>query len=395
MADVFVSYRRADKSRVAPLVRLLEAAGYSVWWDAYLEVSSQPYPRQVAEALRDAKAVLVLWSPKAIASDWVLSEATSARENGKLVQAAITACAPPPPFNVLELADLTKSDVEQWKRVLRGIASFVNRPPRQGWLDVLGRRKGGSRGIWGASLTTLAIAGVMGVTYLGGLSRPNTASSEAAETTVTVPPDREPKRELSVDSVYADAVPNKSAARGVADKIGGDNLIPAGCGDDSLRPTLERLARASGRAKVRICVAGECEARPVRLGEQIQFEVSSDVSGAIIVLDVDDKGEETPLLPNAFPGGAPHIERGEVRHIGGGGFNLDAAEVETGCVVVIVSPAGSSYGAAMTSPEVVSRGFKVSAGTGKGLSDIIRDAASVNPELPGWAFGALAYAIVE
>ena len=33
MADIFVSYSRADKARVGPLVAALEAHGWSVWWD--------------------------------------------------------------------------------------------------------------------------------------------------------------------------------------------------------------------------------------------------------------------------------------------------------------------------------------------------------------------------
>ena len=33
MADIFVSYARVDKARVAPLVAALEAQGWSVWWD--------------------------------------------------------------------------------------------------------------------------------------------------------------------------------------------------------------------------------------------------------------------------------------------------------------------------------------------------------------------------
>ena len=33
MADIFVSYARADKARVAPLVAALERQGWSVWWD--------------------------------------------------------------------------------------------------------------------------------------------------------------------------------------------------------------------------------------------------------------------------------------------------------------------------------------------------------------------------
>ena len=37
MADVFVSYSRSDRSRVAPLVAALEAKGWSVWWDPAID----------------------------------------------------------------------------------------------------------------------------------------------------------------------------------------------------------------------------------------------------------------------------------------------------------------------------------------------------------------------
>lgn len=37
MADVFVSYARSDKARVAPLVAAIEAQGWSVWWDPDLD----------------------------------------------------------------------------------------------------------------------------------------------------------------------------------------------------------------------------------------------------------------------------------------------------------------------------------------------------------------------
>ncbi|HXZ68142.1 MAG TPA: TIR domain-containing protein, partial [Alphaproteobacteria bacterium] len=33
MADIFVSYARVDKARVAPFVAAIEAQGWSVWWD--------------------------------------------------------------------------------------------------------------------------------------------------------------------------------------------------------------------------------------------------------------------------------------------------------------------------------------------------------------------------
>jgi adenylate cyclase len=36
LADIFLSYSRTDKPRVAPLVAALEAKGWDVWWDMAL-----------------------------------------------------------------------------------------------------------------------------------------------------------------------------------------------------------------------------------------------------------------------------------------------------------------------------------------------------------------------
>jgi hypothetical protein len=41
MADIFVSYASADHARVAPIVRILESLGWSVWWDAKLSAGNE------------------------------------------------------------------------------------------------------------------------------------------------------------------------------------------------------------------------------------------------------------------------------------------------------------------------------------------------------------------
>ena len=41
MADVFVSYARTDKSRVAPIVAAIESQGWSVWWDPEIAAGQQ------------------------------------------------------------------------------------------------------------------------------------------------------------------------------------------------------------------------------------------------------------------------------------------------------------------------------------------------------------------
>ncbi|MGH8155152.1 MAG: TIR domain-containing protein [Rhodanobacteraceae bacterium] len=84
MADVFVSYARADKARVAPLVAAIEAKGWSVWWDPEI-TPGQEFDDQIDAEIDAAKAVLVIWTPTSVASRWVRGEAREAADRGILV----------------------------------------------------------------------------------------------------------------------------------------------------------------------------------------------------------------------------------------------------------------------------------------------------------------------
>src|SRR5437016_13573510 len=84
MADVFVSYARSDKARVAPLVAAIEAKGWTVWWDPEIS-AGQEFDRQIAAELKIAAAVLVVWTPNSVESRWVRGEAREGAERGILV----------------------------------------------------------------------------------------------------------------------------------------------------------------------------------------------------------------------------------------------------------------------------------------------------------------------
>src|SRR5688572_31393704 len=84
MADVFVSYARTDKERVAPLVAAIEARGWSVWWDPEI-AAGQLFDDQIEAELNAARSVLVVWTPTSVASRWVRGEAREAAERGILV----------------------------------------------------------------------------------------------------------------------------------------------------------------------------------------------------------------------------------------------------------------------------------------------------------------------
>ena len=58
MADVFVSYARKDKARVAPVVAALESQGWSVWWDPAID-PGQEFDQLISGELARARAVLL------------------------------------------------------------------------------------------------------------------------------------------------------------------------------------------------------------------------------------------------------------------------------------------------------------------------------------------------
>jgi adenylate cyclase len=84
MADVFVSYSRSDRTRVAPLVAAIKAKGWTVWWDPSI-AAGQQFDDQIETELLAASAVLVVWTPTSVASRWVRGEARDAAERDILV----------------------------------------------------------------------------------------------------------------------------------------------------------------------------------------------------------------------------------------------------------------------------------------------------------------------
>jgi adenylate cyclase len=105
LADVFISYARADQAVARRIAKGLQAAGFAVWWDADLP-AHRAYSEVIERNLEEAKAVVVLWSKTAAQSQWVRAEADFARNAGKLVQAAVDGSMPPMPFNQIQCADL-------------------------------------------------------------------------------------------------------------------------------------------------------------------------------------------------------------------------------------------------------------------------------------------------
>jgi adenylate cyclase len=130
MADVFVSYARSDKARVAPLVAAIEAKGWSVWWDPEI-TPGQEFDDQIDAEIDAAKAVLVVWSPVSVASRWVRGEAREAAERGILVPVRFEQARLP-----MDVRAIHTTDLDDWnedpasapaQEFLRALATMVAR----------------------------------------------------------------------------------------------------------------------------------------------------------------------------------------------------------------------------------------------------------------------------
>ena len=105
MSDVFISYARSTAAQAQQVTEALRAMGYSVWRDDELP-AHRAYADVIEERLREANAVVVIWSAEAVKSRGVRSEADRARADHKLVQLTIDNARLPMPFDQTECADL-------------------------------------------------------------------------------------------------------------------------------------------------------------------------------------------------------------------------------------------------------------------------------------------------
>ena len=132
MSDVFISYARESETFAGRVAEGLRAAGYDVWWDSKL-LPHNTFAQSIEHEVRAAKAVLVIWSEHAIASQWVRAEADLARNLNKLVQASIGGCAIPLPFNQFQTVRLENWNGDasdpQWSKVLASVAFLAGRSP--------------------------------------------------------------------------------------------------------------------------------------------------------------------------------------------------------------------------------------------------------------------------
>ncbi|HJU17901.1 MAG TPA: toll/interleukin-1 receptor domain-containing protein, partial [Stellaceae bacterium] len=126
--DLFISYTHTDRPIAAAIAGEFAKLAIEVWWDHDL-MAGEDYRRRITEILAHTSAVIVLWSRRSIASQWVLAEATTASERRALVPLSMDGERPPIDFRSLHTIQL-----DGWcpgdplpQEVVRAVAGLLGR----------------------------------------------------------------------------------------------------------------------------------------------------------------------------------------------------------------------------------------------------------------------------
>ena len=128
MADIFISYARADRPRIARLAQALEHDGWSVWWDREIP-PGRSFDEVIEEALAQARCVIVVWSEASVRSEWVKTEAAEAAGRHVLVPILADGARIPLEFRRIQAAVFDRWDDphanQGWSQLHDAVAALV------------------------------------------------------------------------------------------------------------------------------------------------------------------------------------------------------------------------------------------------------------------------------
>ena len=130
MSDIFISYKKEDKSFVSQLAEKLTDLGWSIWWDNDIPAGKNYYS-VIDEELSNSKCVIVLWTKSSIISDPVIAEATEAHANNTYLPVIIGNIKPPILFRPIQgivWNDINKLEENKFNELVKHIKRFLGEP---------------------------------------------------------------------------------------------------------------------------------------------------------------------------------------------------------------------------------------------------------------------------
>jgi formylglycine-generating enzyme required for sulfatase activity len=142
MVDVFISYKREERARCERIHEKLKALGLDVWFDVRL-TAGKSFDREIEGTVKGAKAVVVLWSPASVESEWVREEAGVGKARDVLAAIRITPCDLPFGFGMTHVEDIHEADFADdhpaWLKILDRIGELVGRPALADYARAVGQ----------------------------------------------------------------------------------------------------------------------------------------------------------------------------------------------------------------------------------------------------------------
>lgn len=155
MARLFISYSHLDRNLAEKLAPALLARDHEVWWDHKLDTGAE-YRRQIGRQLKEAEAVIVIWSENALASHWVLDEADTAVGDKKYLPVSFDPNVSLPQglgqFHVLNLAAWDGSEKSPLLDAIDKEITEIEHGNFRGAVQEFGRRLEGRGGKTAAAL---------------------------------------------------------------------------------------------------------------------------------------------------------------------------------------------------------------------------------------------------
>jgi len=130
VADVFISYKREDRSRVATIADMLSDLGLTSWFDASL-ISGDTWQSVINREVGAASAMLVCWTPQAVGSVQVMREVLLGVKRRMLAPAFLEKCDLPEGLHSKHVADLSNWDLSlndsEWLALLARLEVLTDR----------------------------------------------------------------------------------------------------------------------------------------------------------------------------------------------------------------------------------------------------------------------------
>lgn len=125
---IFLSYAREERTKARMVFNALGYQGWNVFMDEDIP-NAERWGQYLSQKLDSVRCVLVLWSPAARISDWVLKEAGSGLRRKIIVQASLDGEPPPARFAGFQANNLAEWGGEknnpEFLRILAAVAMKI------------------------------------------------------------------------------------------------------------------------------------------------------------------------------------------------------------------------------------------------------------------------------